>query len=47
MSLIWNPKSRAEKWAERAATSVIILAALYFLGHVIAAWSRGSFGGWR
>ncbi len=32
---------------DKAATAVIVGAALYFGGHVLAAWLRGSFGGWR
>jgi hypothetical protein len=32
------------RYREAAASSVIAFTALYILGHVIAAWLRGSFG---
>jgi hypothetical protein len=38
-----QPGERAGRIAERIATAVIVFYALYFGGHVIAAWLRGSF----
>ena len=46
MSLTWNPK-RTEKLANRTATVLLVLAAIYFAVHILAAWLRGSLGGWR
>lgn len=32
-----------DRIVERAATTVLIIAALYLAGHILAAWLRGSF----
>ena len=34
-------------WIKIPAAIVLFGGALYFLGHIVAAWMRGSFGGWR
>lgn len=43
--ITWGKETaeRAEKIAERIATLWLIFSAGYILGHVIAAWLRGSF----
>lgn len=33
----------SSRMGERTATALMVLGALYVLGHVIAAWLRGSF----
>jgi hypothetical protein len=36
-------RRRVERIAERVATGAMAIFALYLLGHLIAAWLRGSF----
>lgn len=46
MSLTWNPQ-RSGNIANAVCTAVLVFAVIYFFGHIVAAWLRGSFGGWR
>lgn len=49
MSLTWNNENRVAQPSvvdlaiNRACTVILIFAALYLAGHIVAAWLRGSF----